>query len=49
MHIFAGLNRIWDQKLFYRIDEWSIEFGHHGIDGADVHDHPPLPVPFRRH
>ena len=31
------------------IDEWSIEFGHHGIDGADVHDHPSLPVPFRRH
>ena len=31
------------------IDEWSIEFGHHGIDGADVHGHPPLPVPFRGH
>ena len=31
------------------VDEWSTEFGHHVIDGADIHDHPPLLVPrYRR-
>ena len=23
------------------IAEWSTEFGHHAVDGADVHDDPP--------
>ena len=30
------------------VDEWPTEFGHHVIVGADIHDHPPLLVPFRR-
>ena len=30
------------------VDEGSTEFGHHVIDSADIHDHPPLLGVFRR-
>ena len=30
------------------VDLWSTEYGHHVIDGADIHDHPPLLVPWYR-
>ena len=45
----ATLQAIGSDADVLRFDDWSTEFDHHGTDGADVHVHPSLPVPFHRH